>query len=161
MLFAVRRLRRAMWCTIASSRAQSRIRRARMFVRSLRPAHTSADVVAPARPGRCRDAVGSADSQRELFAAAGDSARAHYDRYRAITESSRRGVRVGRISLLGAVVLAAASRNKVVRGFSYGLLFVSYGAGHIRCTAPRKRRASSIRRSGFTTAAFRRPCSSS
>ena len=30
-----------------------------------------------------------------------------------------------------------------------------------RCTAPRKRRASSIKRSGFTTAAFRRPCSSS
>ncbi len=75
--------------------------------------------------------VGSADSQLELFAAAGDSARAHYDKYRSITESTRQGMRFGRISLLGAAVLYAASRNKVVRGFSYGLLFLSYGAGHM------------------------------
>jgi hypothetical protein len=74
--------------------------------------------------------VGSVDAQLELFAAAGDSGRAHYDRYRSITESTRRAMRVGRISLLGAVVLYAATHNKVVRGFSSGLLVLSYAAGH-------------------------------
>ncbi len=75
--------------------------------------------------------VGSLDSQLDLFAAAGDSARAHYDKYRSITESNRHATRFARIALLGAGVLYAASRNKVARGFSYGLLFLSYGAGHM------------------------------
>ncbi|PYP54986.1 MAG: hypothetical protein DMD40_14930 [Gemmatimonadetes bacterium] len=34
------------------------------------------------------------------------------------------------LELFAAAVLYAASRNKVVRGFSYGLLVLSYGAGH-------------------------------
>ena len=126
------RLRRAMWwynrefprTVTDSARANCSYDRCALRIRPRMSSHQLVQGVAEMP-------VGSADSQRELFAAAGDSARAHYDRYRAITESSRRGVRVGRISLLGAVVLAAASRNKVVRGFSYGLLFVSYGAGHM------------------------------
>jgi len=75
--------------------------------------------------------VGSLDSQLDLFATADDSARAHYDKYRSITESNRHATRFARIALLGAGVLYAASRNKVARGFSYGLLFLSYGAGHM------------------------------
>jgi len=75
--------------------------------------------------------IGSLDSQLDLFAAAGDSARAHYDRYRSLTEGNRQATRFARIALLGAGVLYAASRNKVARGFSYGLLFLSYGAGHM------------------------------
>jgi len=75
--------------------------------------------------------VGSADSQLELFAAAGDSARAHYHTYQSLTQSTRQGMRFARIALLGGAVLYPASRNKIVRGVSYGLLFLSYGAGHM------------------------------
>jgi len=75
--------------------------------------------------------VGSADTQLERFAAAGDSARAHYDTYQSLRQSTRQGMRFARISLLGGAVLYAASRNKIVRNVSYGLLFLSYGAGHM------------------------------
>jgi len=75
--------------------------------------------------------VGSLDSQLELFAAAGDSARAHYDTYRLVTENNRQSRRFARVALLGAGVLYVASHNKIARSFSFGLLLLSYGAGHM------------------------------
>jgi hypothetical protein len=124
-------LRRAMWWynrefprTFADS-ARANCSYDRCALR-IRPRVSSRQLV----QGVAEMPVGSADAQLELFAAAGDSARAHYDRYRSITESTRRAMRVGRISLLGAGVLYAASHNKVVRGFSSGLLVLSYAAGH-------------------------------
>jgi hypothetical protein len=67
---------------------------------------------------------------RELFAQAGDSARAHYERYLQL----RRGNRWRGPLLLTAVVggLAAGhSRDATVRGVGIGLLGVGYAAGHL------------------------------
>jgi len=125
------RLRRAMWWynrefprTTADSGASCSYDRCALRIRPRVSSHQLVQGVAEMP-------VGSADSQLELFAAAGDSARAHYDKYRSIAESNRHATRFARIALLGAGVLYAASRNKVARGFSYGLLFLSYGAGHM------------------------------
>lgn len=67
---------------------------------------------------------------RELFAQAGDSARAHYERHLQL----RRGNRWMGTLVLTAVVggLAAAhSHDETTRGVGWGLIGVGYAAGHL------------------------------
>ncbi len=75
--------------------------------------------------------VGALDSQLQRFAAAGDSARAHYETFQALSRSERRVKRVFFGALLGAGLLYVASDKKIARDASQGLLLVAYGVGHL------------------------------
>lgn len=74
--------------------------------------------------------VGEVDSRLDLFAAANDSARRHYEAFRTSSRNARAARRVGLGAYLCAGVLFAASRNKVARGFGVGFLVVGYAAAH-------------------------------
>src|SRR5205809_530907 len=85
---------------------------------------------------------GGLDSQLQRFTAAGDSARAHYETFQALSRSERRVKRVFFGALLGAGLLYVASDKKIARDASQGLLLVAYGVGHLslygRATAERE-----------------------
>lgn len=80
--------------------------------------------------GASDEPIGPVNSQHELFGAAGDSARIHYEAFRDLQTDTRTAGWVGLGAYLGAAVLFAASRTKVARGVAFGLMFVGYAAGH-------------------------------
>jgi hypothetical protein len=75
--------------------------------------------------------IGPLEAHSTLFAAAGDSARMHYEAFRRFTKSTRTARRIGLGAYLGAATLfVAGGRNKWSRGFGYAFLVLGYAAGH-------------------------------
>ncbi len=74
--------------------------------------------------------IGRPESQRDLFAAAGDSALVHYEAFLRLSMETRKARRVATVAYLGAGVLYAASDRKVARDAAFGLMILGYAAGH-------------------------------
>lgn len=74
--------------------------------------------------------IGGFDSRLDLLAAANDSARRHYDAFRAAYGRAHVARRIGLGAYLTAGALFAATQNKVAHGFAVGFLVVGFAAAH-------------------------------
>jgi hypothetical protein len=74
--------------------------------------------------------LGGLDSRRDLFALAGDSARVHYDAYRALANRTHAARLVGVASYVASAALLLGSKNKVAHGFGVGFLVLGYATAH-------------------------------
>jgi hypothetical protein len=74
--------------------------------------------------------LGRVEAQHELFAAADDSARVHYEAFQAWASMNARARRFGLVAALAAGALYAASDKNVARDASGVLLVLAFIAGH-------------------------------
>ena len=74
--------------------------------------------------------VGGLGSRLDLFAAANDSARRHFEAFRAAYRDARVARRIGLGAYVGAGILYAAGRSPAARGFAVGFLLAGYAAAH-------------------------------
>lgn len=74
--------------------------------------------------------LGEVGSRADLFAAANDSSRRHYEAFRTAYHTARTARHVGLVAYLSAGTLFAVGQSKLARGFGVGFLVVGYAAAH-------------------------------